>query len=222
MKRLGLGVLVIFLAGCSSLPGLRVLTGEDTAETESVRVAENVDLVMADKSGDLDSSMIASADRVEAAAGNVDIVQIRQDPLEDTFFIYLILRTEGDGGSDQLDQVLAYYDSIRRAVELTWQGTMNESRTSNFIEIQILQPFVIASLDEGPVYLAQKVAFATIERDDAIDYLSRPHNLDDFINLIVEGRMSWGPPPANESLFYGTVAFEAPNHPVYMFPVLLQ
>lgn len=216
-------LLVVFLTGCSSLPGLRVLSGQDTAEAEQQRIAGTIDLVMADKTRSVNSSMIAAANRVEAAAGNVDIIQIRQDLLEDVFYVYMILRTEGDPSSNVLREQLAFYDSLRRAIELTWQGTLKESERSDILRIEIIQPAIVSSLNEGPVYLGIKQLVVQIAREDAVAYLSRPHNLDDFVALITSGTMSWGPPDSTASSIYGVQpAVEAPNHPTFMFPTLLQ
>ena len=74
---LAIGLLVA--SGCSALPGLRVLSGQDSTDALADQVVELSDMVMADKSGTTDPSLLAAADRIEQASGNVDIIEIRQD-----------------------------------------------------------------------------------------------------------------------------------------------
>ena len=70
----------ILVAGCSKLPGLRVLTGQDAQNASSSgQTVQSLNLVMADKSGGADSSLTAAADRIEAADDMVDIIEIRKD-----------------------------------------------------------------------------------------------------------------------------------------------
>src|SRR5262245_62651336 len=80
-------------AGCSSLPGLRVLTGEDPAGggTQAEQLVASADLVMADKSGSGDPSLMAAADRIEAATGVIDVIEIRRDDVSHAFKVSVII-----------------------------------------------------------------------------------------------------------------------------------
>lgn len=201
----------LLAASCSSLPGLRVLSGEDNADVEADSIAQNLDLVMANKSGDVNVSMLAAADRLEAAAGNVDVVEMREDLQKDSFIIYMMLRPAGDPSSDNLQQVVDYYNSLRRAVELTWQSVMRESERSGLLRIEVLSPQVISTLDNGLSSIGFTQLVVEIERQKAINYLARPHTLDDFIALIVDGTMFFDSPSDGPSLYTGE-----PNHPLFM------
>ena len=57
-------VFSIAAAGCSSLPGLQVLTGQEVAQSEISDVVEQSDLVMADKTGSTDPSLIRTLQRL--------------------------------------------------------------------------------------------------------------------------------------------------------------
>ena len=80
-------------AGCSVFPGLRVLSGEDpngTGGPASIQNADVSELVMADKTGATDASLMAAADRIEAAAPNVDIIEIRKDDANNKFVVNML------------------------------------------------------------------------------------------------------------------------------------
>jgi hypothetical protein len=209
-KHLGLLTIMILLAaGCSAFPGLRVISGEDTGETAADTVATSVDLVMADKTGNVDTSVLSSADRIESAAGNVDIVEIYPDITNDTFMVFMMWQLAGDPNNDPL----TYYNSIRRAVELTWQGTLRESAFADRFVIEVLAPQTIPTLDNGPSFIAFRQLVVEVAREDMIDYLSRPHNLESFIQLIVDGKMSYAAPEGSP-LYLGQ-----PNHPLFMVQI---
>jgi hypothetical protein len=212
-KRVGLALAAgILAAGCSRLPGLQVLSGQDTADTQANRVANNVDLIMADKSGNTNPALLAAADRIEAATGNVDVVEIEQNLNDRSLDIDLIWQLAGNPNSSNMQDQLDYYNSIRRAVELTWQATLRESDHLDRLHIEVLLPQTLNTLDNGPSLYAIRQVIIDIARQDAVDYLAKPHNLDDFIGLVADGKMSFGP-PQDSPLYIGT-----PNHPVFMIP----
>lgn len=205
-RALVLGVLVV--AGCNSLPGWRVLTGQDAATGE--QLVETVDLVMADKSGTGDPSLMAAADRIEAATNDLaDIIEIRRDPEADSFIVNLLLPPPNFDPADTNAQI-QYFDNLRRVIELTWQGTLHESEGADTLQVSVLLAQNIPTLDTTGAGLIGFVFIATaIDREDAMLYLSkRPHTLDDFGNLILEGTMSYDNP--------GELYTGQPNHPMFM------
>ncbi len=206
--------LSLLVAGCSAFPGLRVLTGEDTGENAANRVVEELDLVMADKTGATDPSLMAAADRIEAASGSVDIIEIRQDPETDTFVVYMLYLPP------QVPQTLEgqamLLDSLRRAMEITWQGVLPESVGADNIHISLLEPGAINTLDQGQGMIGIVAVNAEIGREDAAAYLSGTRNLDTFYSLIVNGQLTYQSPQSFE-LYEGT-----PNHPMFMVSQLAQ
>jgi hypothetical protein len=203
-------VLALLGAGCSALPGLRVLTGQDAPDAISERVVETTGLVMADKSGNTDPSILAAADRIEAAAGgNVDIIEIRQDLTNDVFNVYMLYRGL-DQNATQQDQ----YDALRRALELTWQGSLQASQGSDMIRVNLLQPNLIPTLDKGLSFVARISATIEISRENVLAYLARrPTTLQDFVNMIADGEMTFDQPQQDDqSAFYSS----EPNHPMFM------
>lgn len=196
-------VSLVFAAGCSSLPGLRVLTGQETVDTVADQSAVISDMVMADKSGTTDPSLLAAADRVEAASGAVDIIEIRKDPAADLFTVYLLFQPSAETQDTN--------EALRRAVELTWQGMMQSSEGSDLMSIKILVPQAVPTLDKGPSFVGFVAATFDIARPDAVAYLShRPNTIADFVDLIAQGRLAYVQPTDSE--FYEGV----PNHPVFM------
>jgi hypothetical protein len=199
---------LLFASGCSALPGLRVLTGQESTNAVAERSVESDELVMADKSGTTDPALIAAADRIEAAnGGNVDIVEIRQDTVKHEFDVYLLYQS--DPNASQLDR----NNAIRRAIELTWQGTMQASRGSDVIRVNIVQPQQVPTLDKGPSFVGFVVASFAIDRPDALAYLQhRPNTLTDFITLITDGKLKDTSTQNGQPEFYSG----QPNHPVFM------
>jgi predicted amino acid-binding ACT domain protein len=207
---LAIGLLVA--SGCSALPGLRVLTGQDSPDALADQVAELTDMVMADKSGTTDPSVLAAADRIEQASGDVDIVEIRQDTTDDLFTVYMLLQPPGQNTTQQ-----QYVESVRRAIELTWQGTMQASQGSDLLKVVILAPMAVPTMDKGLSFAGSVNISSEIARSDAVAYLAhRPNSINDFINLIALGKMTVDQPDQANAEFYAG----QPNHPVFMLAQL--
>lgn len=203
---------ILLAAGCSSLPGLRVLSGEESADAVTGRLIEQTDLVMADKSGLTDPALMAAADRIEAASGNVDIIEIRKDLNSDSFTVYMLIRPP-DQNTTQAQQV----NDLRRAIELTWQGTISQSLGSDMLKVIILDPGLVPTLDKGPSYVGVVALTSEIARGDAIAYLNqRPNTVNEFVDLIAEGKMTIVQPEQGQMEFYQG----QPNHPVFMLAAL--
>jgi hypothetical protein len=201
-------VIALFVAGCSSLPGLRVLTGEDTQEGNANRVVEEMDLVMADKTGATDPSLIAAADRIESAAGNVDVIEIRQDLETDAFVVNMLFQPPDV--PQTLEGQIMMLDSERRAFELTWQAILPEAQGSDKIQIGLLYPQAVSTLDSGPSFVGFLMGSAEISREDAVAYLSGQRDLNSFYGLIVDGVLMYQNTDTS-SLYSGH-----PNHPMFM------
>lgn len=200
--------LVLLITGCTSLPGLRVLTGQDAEETVADRTVESLDLVMADKTGSTDPSLIAAADRIEAASPNVDVIEIRQD-LENRVFninmLFIPPQVE-----NTLEGQIALYDALRRSIELSWQGTMRESEGSDVLRVTMMAPQSVTTLDNGASFIGIVVADAEIERGAAASYLAGERSLTAFFDMIAQGTLSYENP--NELILYEG----QPNHPMFM------
>lgn len=207
-----LALVVLLSAGCSVFPGLRVLNGEDPAEIESGdQTVANSDLVMADKSGSTDPSLILAADRIESASGSVDIIEIRRDDDSDTFVTNLLFQPPSGANGQSQEGLVSLYTAIQRATELTWQGTMAESQNLSHLRITFIAPQAISTLDNGGTSFVGFVLLnSQIERADAIKYLSGPRTLSDFLDLIATGTMSYESPQQTQ-IYQGQ-----PNHPLFM------
>jgi hypothetical protein len=206
-------IILVLVAGCSSLPGLRVLSGQDSADALAERALETSELVMADKSGTTDPSMLIAADRIEAAnSGNVDIIEIRQDLSKSVLNVYLLFTINNPNATDQ-DQS----NAIKRAVELTWQGVRDISRSSTVIRINFMRPVPVPTLNSGVSFAGQISGVFEISRAEALAYLGRrPNNFADFINLIAQGKLNYQPPDQSQPQYYeGT-----PNHTMFMLSAL--
>lgn len=203
-----LAIALLMASGCSALPGLRVLSGQDSPDALADQVAELTDMVMADKSGTTDPSLLAAADRIEQASGAVDIIEIRQDTTDDMFTVYMLLQPPGQNTTQQ-----EYVDSLRRAIELTWQGTMQASQGSDVLKVVLLDLLPVPTLDKGLSFAGTVMLNSEIARSDAVAYLAhRPNSINDFINLIAQGKMTVDQPDqASAELYTGQ-----PNHPVFM------
>jgi hypothetical protein len=202
---------LVFASGCSVFPGLKVLSGQDGGEAAANSVVSTTGLVMGDKSGLTDPALSAAADRIEAANnGNVDIIEIRKDLNSDVFTIYMLIRPPTQNMT-QAD----YINEIRRAIELSWQGTMTQSQGSNVLKVVILNPGAVPTLDNGISYVGVVNLDSEIARSDAILYLNhRPNTLNDFSDLIAQGKLTVNQPTGLE-LYQGT-----PNHAVFMLSAL--
>jgi hypothetical protein len=211
MKVLRLFTLVIvFAAGCSVFPGLRVLTGEEVADTTSARIAEMSELVMADKTGSTDPSLMHAADRIEAASPFVDIIEIRKDEENDVFVVNMLFQPPPDAAEQTQAALISLYTAIQRAMELTWQGTMRESEGTSAIRINFIVPQGIPTLDSQTSFIGLITLNSQIDRTDAIAYLAGPRNLNDFLDLIVSGTLQYESPQ-------GAVLYDGrPNHPLFM------
>src|SRR5689334_13173689 len=85
-------IAIIAGAGCSVLPGLRVIAGQDTGENAENRLVETTELVMANKSGTTDPALNGVADRIETASGGtIDIIEIRNDLNAHEFIVYALM-----------------------------------------------------------------------------------------------------------------------------------
>jgi hypothetical protein len=200
-----LGIAVLVGAGCSVLPGLKVLSGQDTGENAQNRLVETTELVMANKAGTTDPVLNGVADRIEAAAGGtLDIVEIHNDLNTHTFEVYALIAL--DTTQSQLDIL----NQERRAYELTWRGIMQQSITDQTLNINLLVPFTVQTLDKGLGYGAYIYATATIARDDALVYLNGTPSLQNLANLISDGKLAFNQ-PSSPTLYEGT-----PNHPVFL------
>lgn len=198
------------VTGCSALPGLGVITGDESGQDEAQRTLEVVDLVMADKTGATDPSLIAAANRIEAAVLGVDIIEIRHNLSEDSLVVNMLFAPPGDVSGQSTAGLVNLYTAIQRANEFTWQGTAAESEGSSMLQVNFITPQGISTLDSGPGFIGVVTNRFEIERIQALSYLKGPRGLNDFLDLIAEG-----------TLFYentdGFLLYEGePNHPLFM------
>lgn len=205
-------LLSILAAGCSKLPGLQVLTGQDAASVASTdRTVQALDLVMADKTGGTDPGMLAAAYRIETADPVVDIIEMRKDEASRVFVVNMLFAPP-DGDTNTAEGQIAFLESVRRAFELTWQGMMQPSEGTDQIVIRLLGAGSIPTLDHGASYMGYLLVEATIDRAAAAKYLAGARNLSNFYNLILDGALNYQ--PATDFIVYeGT-----PNHPMFMLP----
>ena len=206
---LSLTLALVLVAGCSALPGLGVLTGQDD-ENEALRALEVVDLVMADKTGATDPSLIAAADRIEAATVGVDIIEIRKNLSEDALVVNMLFVPPDDANTQSSAGLVSFYTAIQRAIELTWRGTVAESEGSSVLQVNFLSAQGISTLDSGPGFVGFVTVNSEIDRTDALTYLGGPHELNDFLDLIAEGTLLYENPEGGQ-LYNGE-----PNHPLFM------
>ncbi len=205
----GFVLMGLVAAGCSSLPGLRVLTGQVSGQDTTQQTVETSDLVMADKTGMGDPSIMAAADRIEAAAGNIaDVIEIRRDDIDNSFVVNVVMAPPNYDPNDVNAQV-QYLDNIRRVIELVWQGTLRESEGSGILQVNVLVSQTVPTLDTGEGHVGIVLVTTQIDRQDAIQYLSHlPHTFQDFGTLILDGTMQFDSP---QNLYTGQ-----PNHPMFM------
>lgn len=205
-----LALALVLVTGCSALPGLRVLTGQGEAENEALRALELVDLVMADKTGATDPSLIAAADRIEAATNGVDIIEIRRSLSEDALVVNMLFMPAGEPDMESSAGQVDFYTAIQRAIELTWRGTVAESEGSSLLRVNFITPWNIATLDSGPGFAGVVFLQSEIERLDALSYLQGPRDLYDFFDLIAEGTLLYENPEG------GVLYNGEPNHPLFL------
>ena len=213
MKVLRLFILaMVFTTGCSAFPGLQVLTGaSESPDALAAEVVELSDLVMADKTGSTDPSLLAAADRIETASRNVDIIEIRKTLETDVFVVNMLFQAPADADPATQAGQVSLYTAIQRAMELTWQGTLAESEGASSIQVQFIVPQVVPTLNNGGESFIGFVQLnATIDRADALAYLNGPRTLADFLDLIVNGTLDYQIPETSE-LYQGE-----PNHPLFM------
>ncbi len=201
---------LLLVTGCSALPGLGVLTGQESGEGEALRALEVIDLVMADKSGATDPSLIAAADRIEAATVGVDIVEIRRSLSEDAFVVNLLFVPNNEPDTQSPAGQVDFYTAIQRAIELTWRGTVAESVGSGLLRVNLISPWNISTLDSGPGFAGVVFLISEIERQDALTYLEGPRDLLDFFDLIAEGTLLYENPEG------GVLYNGEPNHPLFL------
>ncbi len=215
LKLSGLLVFIFVASACNSLPGLRVLTGQDNVETVASNSVSALDLVMADKTGLTDPTLVASADRIEAASGEVDIIEIRPDPETRVFSVNMLFNPPAVDTST-VDGQMAQLNSLRRAIELTWQGTMLDSEGSDVLRVTLLAPQSIQTLDSGESFIGIVLADSSIDRASAASYLAGNRSLDTFYDLIAQGTLAYTSPTSIE-LYQGH-----PNHPMFMLATDVQ
>ena len=202
-------VSAILASGCSQMPGLRVLTGQTEEDAAGDLTVQALDLVMADKSGAADPGIAAAANRIEAADNMVDIIEVRKDE-ENRVFVVSMLFNPPQGDMNTMEGQIADLEARRRAFEVTWQGMMPESEGTDRIEIHLLAPASISTLDHGQSFIGFLVAQAAIERAQAAEYLAGARNLNTFYDMVISGALQYQAP--NQLVLYeGT-----PNHPMFM------
>lgn len=196
-------------AGCSALPGLRVLAGQDTGETAENRLVETSELVMANKTGTTDPALNSVADRIETASGNtIDIIEIRNDLNKRSFQVYALYLM--DTSLSQADEV----NRERRAFELVWRGIMQQSTGAETLDIALVYPVPVSTLDRGQSFVGYVISTVTIARNAALLYLNGSPSLQNFVGLVADGTLAFNQ-PSTPPPYKGT-----PNHPVFMISQL--
>ncbi len=203
---------ILCASGCSAFPGLRVLAGQASGENNPDTIVQSSGLVMGDKSGLTDPALSADADRIETAnQGKIDIVELNKDLNTDVFSVYMLIMPP-DQNTSQAD----FSSEVERAIELTWEGTMNQSQGSNVLKVEMLFPGPVPTLDRGTSFIGYVFLDAEIARADAVTYLShRPNTINDFFDLAAQGKMTLDQPQLGTVIYQGT-----PNHPVFMLSQL--
>lgn len=211
-KFLLIATLVLGLVGCDSLPGLRVLTTESDQTVVQDTAVQALELVMADKTGATEPSLIAAANRIESASSRIDIIEIREDWVNRIFTVSMLYIPSET--PQTMEGQLAQLDEMRRTFELTWQGIMRESANDDLLRVILLAPQPVSTLDNGSSYIGYIVADSTIERSVAASYLAGNRSLTTFFDMIAGGTMQYEQ-PTSFILYEGT-----PNHPMYLLSLL--
>ena len=134
-------IAIIAGAGCSVLPGLKVLSGQDTGDAAQNRLVETTELVMANKAGTTDPVLNSVADRIETASGStIDIIEIRNDLNNHEFQVYALMLP--DPNLSQLDSL----NQLRRAIELTWRGIMQQSLGDETLKVAYTWGLLLGSI----------------------------------------------------------------------------
>ena len=94
--------------------------------------------------------------------------------------------------------------------KITWQGTLRESEGTGVIEVNFIAPMGVPTLDSGTSFVGFMMFNSSIDRSDAISYLSGPRNLNDFLDLIANGKLHL------DSAQNGAIYDGHPNHPLFM------
>jgi hypothetical protein len=207
---------MVFVTACSSLPGLRVLTGEESDETLTERAVESVDWVMADKTDRTDPSLIEAGTRIENANQFVDVIEIRPgiDPNtnQSLFVVNMLFRPPRTANT--LQGEIERLEAIRRSIEIVWQGTVLESEGSQILVVRLYTTGEIVTLDNGNSVFGALTLDTRIDRSLALSYMQDVRNLETFVDLILNGALSYTS-PEQLVLYEGT-----PNHPMFMYPTI--
>jgi hypothetical protein len=204
-------LVTLLAAGCSRMEGLRVLTGQNAQNSTTVsdQAVEALDLVMADKTGATDPGLMAAADRIEAADNMIDIIEVRKDAEQRVFLINMLFAPPQSDMSTQQGQI-DQLEALRRAFEITWQGMMQQSEGTDTINVRMIYPQSLSTLDHGRSVVGFVIAEGTIERAAAASYLAGARNLSNFYDMIVNGTLTYQR-PTDFVMYQGT-----PNHPMFM------
>ncbi len=202
---------LVFASGCSVFPGLKALSNQAGADAAAESVVQTTSLIMGDKTGLTDPALNAVADRIEAANNkNVDIIEIRKNLNTDVFSVYMLLRPESQNMTNA-----DFFNQERRAIELTWQATLDQSQGSNTLKVVLLGLRAFPTLDRGIGFLGVIDFTVEISRTDALVYLNhRPNTINDFLDLIAQGKMI-ATRPTDMEIYDGT-----PNHSIFMLSEL--
>jgi hypothetical protein len=93
---------------------------------------------------------------------------------------------------------------------------MAESEGTDKLDIRLLQPGEISTLDHGRSFVAAVIAEATIARTDAAKYLAGERSLNAFYDMVVNGKLNYQR-ATSLTLYQGT-----PNHPMFMLSMAQQ
>jgi hypothetical protein len=196
--------LLAFMAGCDAFPGLRAVTGGNTTANQNRAVSE-LNLVMADKTGATDPSLIAIADRIESASTIGDVIEIRENLDVGSYDVSVVLWVEPPTTQQEAIQ---QYDQMRRIQEYAWIALLPQSEDVANFRVTFLAPARVNTIDNGASFVGQVVFRSSIERANAADYLTHERNLEVFFNMIAAGRISVEYPQS--AIYYDGV----PNHPL--------
>lgn len=199
-------LLLFIAAACDSLPGLRVLQGADDPQTIADAAVAAGDLVMADKTTGADPAIVAAADRIEAAAsGLVDVIEIREFPDTSTFAVNMLFNPpQVEGPTAQIAEL----EAVRRAFELAWLGGMPFSADAELLDVALMVPQDITTIDTGTAFVGFIIVEGAIERSAAAAYLDGDRSLETFFDLVVTGTLNY------QQLTSPVIYDGSPNHPL--------